>query len=156
MRRRLLCIGLAAVVAVGGAAASPIPAVAAGQSAYQQVLSVYESQGTVPACRFSGAELSDALKGVDTYGEQYFADFTQAVQAALNASAGGACSAPAPVVPAPAKFPGGVAEPPAHFGSVTAATSAGVPAPLAVMAGLVLVAAAFGAGTAVARARARR
>jgi hypothetical protein len=150
MLRRLLAIG-----GVIAAVCAPVPAAAgaAGQSAYQRVLGVYESQGTVPACRFSGVELSAALNGVDTYGAQYFADFTQAAQAALNARAAGACPGSAAVVPV--RAPAGVAEPPAHFGSVTAATSAGIPAPLAVMAVLALVAALFGAGAMVVRSRAR-
>jgi len=33
--------------------------------------------------------LSTALKGIDTYGAQYFADFTDAVQAALAERASG-------------------------------------------------------------------
>jgi hypothetical protein len=144
--RRLLGIGM-----VMAAVSAMVPAMA-DASAYQQVLGVYESQGTVPACRFSGPELADALKGVDTYGAQYFADFTQAVQAALSSRAAGACTGAVP--PAPVQVRGGVAEPPAHFGSVTAATSAGVPAPLAVLGGLALVGALFGAGTAVVRSRA--
>jgi hypothetical protein len=151
MRRQML--GIALVVAAVASAAVSAPAGAARQSAYQQVLSVYESQGTIPACRFSGAELSDALSGVDTYGAQYFADFTQAVRAALSARAAGGCSSAATAAPAVQRVPGGVAQPPAHFGSVTAATSAGIPAPLAVLAVLALVGALVGAGTALARRR---
>ena len=152
MVRRLLCLGM--VLAAVGLTAVPVAADAAGQSAYQQVLRAYDSQGTVPACRFSSVELSDALTGIDTYGAQYFADFTQAIQTALSTRAAGACTTVAAV--APQRAPGGVAEPPAHFGSVTAATSAGIPAPLAVMAALALAAALLGAGTAVVRVRTRR
>ncbi len=155
MLRRLLSVGVV-FAALASTLAMPSPAAAAGPSAYQQVLRVYQSQGTVPACRFSGVELADALKGVDTYGAQYFADFTQAVQSALSARAAGACApAPAPA-PAAAAPVGGVPEPPAHFGSVTAATSAGIPAPLAAMAVLALAAGLFGAWTLLARSRARR
>jgi hypothetical protein len=134
---------LAAVIGAGGGAAGDgwaggawgaAVTAAAGPSAYQQILGVYESQGTISPCRFSGPQLSAALRGVDTYGEQYFADFTQAVQAALSARAAGAC--PASPAPAPVRAPGGVPRPPAHFGPVTAATDAGMPAPLAVMSGL--------------------
>jgi hypothetical protein len=150
VRRWLLGIGL--VVASVGPAAVPAAASAAPPSAYQQVLSVYQSQGTVPACQFSGAELSEALNGVDTYGQQYFADFTQAVQAALSARAAGACTGSAT---ASARAPG-EAQPPAHFGPVTAATSAGFPAPLAVLAGLALAAGLLGAGAWVVRRRVHR
>lgn len=141
-----------AVVALGIVLGDLGPAAtAAAPSAYQQVLGVYESQGAIPPCRFSGPQLAAAQKGIDTYGEQYFADFTQAIQTALSARAAGACAAsPAP---APALAPGGVPRPPAHFGPVTAATDAGVPAPLAVMGGLAAVLALFGLGTAFVRAR---
>ena len=63
-------------------------------SAYQQVLTIYESEGTIAPCQFTPAALQAALNGVDTYGAQYFADFTQAVQSALTSRAGGACAAP--------------------------------------------------------------
>lgn len=150
MRRWLLGIG--SVVASGGPAVVPASASAASPSVYQQVLGAYQSQGTVPACRFSGAELSNALNGVDTYGAQYFADFTQAVQAALSARAAGACTGSA----TPSERAPGEAQPAAHFGPVTAATSAGVPVPLAVLAGLALAAGLLGAGAVVVRSRVHR
>src|SRR5947209_3881842 len=63
----------------------------AGASAYSEVLHVYETRGSVPACTFTGAQLAAALKGVDVYGQQYFSDFTNAVRAALSQRAAGAC-----------------------------------------------------------------
>jgi hypothetical protein len=133
------------------------PALAApGPGAYQAVLGAYERQGTVPACRFSVAELQAAQRGVDTYGAQYFADFTQAIAAALSARASGACSGSASVsaaAPARAGAGAGPGAPrqPARFGPLTAATSAGVPAPLAVMGALAAALALVGAVAGVAR-----
>jgi hypothetical protein len=135
--RRLIVV---AIVVLAGL--SPGAASATGPGAYQAVLRVYELQGTVPACQFSAGELEQALKGVDTYGAQYFADFTQAIQSALSARAAGACAGAAPTT---ASATGTVApQPAANFGPVTAATSSGIPAPLAVLGGLTLALAAFG------------
>jgi hypothetical protein len=115
---------------------------AAGASAYTQVLHAYQQTGAVPACRFTSGQLAAALRGIDTYGQQYFADFSDAVQSALAARAAGACApgahrvrrfAPAAQAPLPA--------------SVTSATNASLPLPLLALAGLsVLLAAAAGAG----------
>ncbi len=112
-------------------------------SAYTDVLRVYQATGSIPACRFSSSELAAALKGIDTYGQQYFADFTEAVQSALAQRASGACTpglaahlsgtAASSRIPLPA--------------SVTSATDANVPAPIIAMAALAAVlAAAFGVG----------
>jgi hypothetical protein len=166
---RISAVTATLVLAVSGSAL-------AAPSAYQAVLGAYERQGTVPACQFSVGELQAALRGVDTYGAQYFADFTQAIGAALSTRASGACSASAsapassPVsasasgsastsgsvsARAPSRTGGAPPGPPARFGSVTAATSAGVPAPLAVMGALAAALALFGAVVAVARLRGR-
>jgi hypothetical protein len=123
-----------------------VPATAQA-SAYTDVLRVYQATGSIPACKFSSSELTAALKGIDTYGQQYFADFTQAVQSALAQRASGACT------PGLATHLSGTASPsriplPA---SVTSATDANIPAPIIAMAALAAVlAAAFGVG-AVAR-----
>jgi hypothetical protein len=140
-------IVLAVALASACAGAASAPALGATASAYQAVLRVYERQGTVPPCQFSPAQLESALNGVDAYGAQYFADFTQAIQNALSVRASGSCAGGAGVSRAgatPRRPPGSVG-PPAHFGPLTAATSAGVPAPLALM-GALAAAAALGAG----------
>jgi hypothetical protein len=107
-----------------------LTAPSAGASAYSQVLKTYEAHGRIPPCQFSSQELASALKGIDTYGAQYFADFSTAVQAALQSRAAGACSArrkrAAASPPVPNK--------PVHIGSVTQPTGAGVPAPLLILA----------------------
>src|SRR5947209_9370333 len=61
-------------------------------SVYSRVLATYEQQGTIPPCTFSTPQLSAALRGVDVYGQQYFADFTAAIQTALAQRAAGACA----------------------------------------------------------------
>lgn len=68
-----------------------LPATAPAQSIYAQVLAAYQANGQVPPCQFTSAQLTTALQGVDTYGAQYFADFTDAIQNALAERAGGAC-----------------------------------------------------------------
>jgi hypothetical protein len=107
---------------------------AAGASPYSQVLQAYQSTGSVPACQFSSPQLAAALKGVDTYGQQYFADFSDAIQNALAARAAGACAAgghhaltagTAPQVPLPA--------------SATSATNARLPLVLLALAGLTVL-----------------
>lgn len=121
----------------------------AAPNAYSQVLAAYQANGSVPPCQFTSAQLQQALKGVDTYGEQYFADFTNAVQTALAARASGACS-PGSRVRAP-----GVAAPGSGFTApgVTAPTASGVPAPIAVLAALTLALAAAGAVVLLGRSR---
>jgi hypothetical protein len=148
----LVVLALLASPAMGALAApSPAPA-ASAVSAYQQVLRVYEANGAIAPCRFSSPQLERALSGLDTYGAQYFADFTNAISAALTARAAGQCG-PAPARPrAPA---GGTAsDVVARLPSVTAPTSAGVPLPLIVLAALA-VAGAAGGGVALARAAGR-
>jgi hypothetical protein len=84
---------LIAALAGAGAGAVMLPAGAArAASQYQRVPQVYERAGSIPACEFSSPELESALKGVDSYGAQYFADFTQAIHDALSRRASGACS----------------------------------------------------------------
>lgn len=128
-RVRRLATTAAALLTLGMAL---VPA-AARASAYSDVLHVYQSTGSIPPCRFSSAELAAALKGIDTYGQQYFADFTEAVQSALAQRASGACT-PGLTLHLRAS---GTSTPRAPLpASVTAATDAGVPAPILAMAAL--------------------
>jgi hypothetical protein len=122
-------------------ASALVPAAAARANVYTAVLHVYQLDGSIPPCRFSSAQLATALKGIDTYGQQYFADFSNAVQNALAARASGACSAAAQrAVLSAGRARGAPASPlPA---SLTAPTDAGPPAPIVLMA---LVAAIVGA-----------
>jgi hypothetical protein len=137
MRRVLGAVVLAMVV---------LWAPAARASTYGQLLQIYQTKGTIPPCWFSTAQLEGVLKNVDTYGAQYFADFTNAINAALAQRAAGACTPKqtttgAVQLASPAtggRLPGG---------PVPAASGAGVPAPiivLAVFAGLFLLVAAVG------------
>ena len=109
-------------------------------SAYTDVLHVYQSSGSIPPCRFSSAELSAATKGVDTYGQQYFSDFTNAIQSALAAQASGACTPGTHSYSAvgPSAGPGLPA-------TLTSPTDANLPAPIILLAGLgILIAVAAG------------
>jgi len=135
-KRRVIAVVLTGVVGL-----SVLAPAAAAASAYAQVLQTYQATGTVPPCRFSGPELAAALRGIDTYGQQYFADFGNAVQSALSQRAAGACSrgirpvvtAAVPQAPLPA--------------SATSPTNANVPLPMLLLGGLALVVAlAGGAG----------
>lgn len=128
-----------AILIAAGLALAALPAPAqAGFNVYRQVESVYQRDGTVPPCRFSSAWLSTTLKRVDTYAAQYFADFTNAVQAALTARASGACShgtrtqaRPSGPIPAGGSLPA----------SVTSPTDSGLPGPLLLLGALTLLAA---------------
>jgi hypothetical protein len=153
-----------AAFALGLGLGTPAEVVAA--SAYQQVLRVYERDATIPPCQFSSGQLQAALSGVDSYGAQYFADFTQAIQAALTSRAAGECPGSAPGGRVAASGGGvaasgggstssGVPGPgrAAPLGPLTAATSSGVPAPLLVLAALAVVLAGLGAFAGVARWR---
>ena len=145
VRTLIAALALAAVVLPGIAIAGP--------SVYLSVLHVYESQGTIPACRFSSPQLEDALRGVDTYGAQYFADFTQAIQGALSTRAAGACSGSDAGAGSRPSIPARISGPPAQFGPLIAATSAGVPAPLVLLGVLAAALTAFGAAAGLGRAR---
>jgi hypothetical protein len=113
-----------------------MPGVAAGASTYSRVLRSYQNRGSIPPCQFSSGQLETALKSVDTYGAQYFADFTAAIQTALAARASGACATNGTTTPAPTTGGGGPTESPSFAKPVTAATGAGVPAPIVVLAAL--------------------
>lgn len=126
---RAIRISKAGLLALAGLA---LNAPAAGANIYTQVLRSYESHGRVPPCQFSSQQLNSALKGIDTYGAQYFADFTTAVQSALQARATGVCS------PAASRKHGssglGASSTPLRLGPITAATGADLPAPILMMA----------------------
>jgi hypothetical protein len=112
---------------------------AAAPSNYSRVLAAYQAHGSVPSCQFTSAQLEQALKGVDTYGEQYFADFTNAIQSALAARASGSC------LPGRTGFPRGAAASRFTPPALTAATGAELPAPILVLAGLTVMCACAGA-----------
>lgn len=125
------------LVAAAALIATALVPATARAGAYTDVLHVYQADGSVPPCRFSSPQLAAALKGIDTYGQQYFADFTQAVQTALAERASGACTPAAgthahalPVLASRTPLPG----------SVTSPTDANVPAPILAMAVIVLLA----------------
>jgi hypothetical protein len=135
------------LAAVSFLAALAVPAVGlAAPSIYAQVLQAYQTHGSIPPCQFTSAELESALTGVDTYGEQYFADFTVAIQNALAARATGVC------IPGARRRAGlGGANSGFIAPSITAPTGSGVPAPVLVLAALTLLVAVTGAATALAR-----
>lgn len=112
------------------------PVALASSSAYADVLRAYQTSGLVPPCRFPATELQSALKGIDTYGAQYFADFASAVQTALAQRASGACSRTRPA--AGASLSQLRAEPGATSsrlrGPIAPATSAGIPLALLLLA----------------------
>jgi hypothetical protein len=123
---------------------APAASAASGQgSIYARVLRAYENHGMVPPCQFSSQQLETALKGINTYGAQYFADFTNAVQNALAARATGACSSSGQGTHAGSI---GAATTPNNaslrLAALTAGTSSGLPLPIllmAVFAGLLAV-----------------
>lgn len=121
------------VGALAGLILSPATAQAAGSPGiYSRVLHAYSlsSSGSVPACKFTSQQLSSALGSVDTYGQQYFADFIAAIQTALAARAAGACSGHRRIISGAGGNGTGGPRLPA---SLTAASSSGVPAPLLVL-----------------------
>ena len=147
---RRACPPILALVLVCASAALPGQARAA--SSYQQVLHAYQQQGSVPSCEFTGPQLANALKAVDTYGAQYFADFTQAVQDALNARAGGVCGPGVHSSRTRGHGGPGIGIP-AHLGSLTAPTGGSVPGPLLL---LLIMTALAGLGTVAVKLYARR
>ena len=120
-----------AVLLACGVACSSARAASAGPGVYSQVLSAYQSTGTVAPCQFSSAQLQQALKGIDTYGAQYFSDFATAVQSALSQRAGGACRPGAAALLSRIKPRNDLHQ--SALAPLTAATSAGVPLPILLM-----------------------
>lgn len=137
MRRVLGAVVLAAMI---------LWAPAANASTYSQLLQIYQTKGSIPPCTFTTAQLEGVLKSVDTYGAQYFADFTNAINAALAQRAAGAC-APRQTTTGAVQLASPAVNGRLPGGPVPAASGAGVPAPivvLAVFAGLFLLVAAIG------------
>ena len=136
---------------LAGLALSSGPAAAASPSSvYASLLHAYSAHGSIPPCLFTSRQLSAALTSVDTYGQQYYADFIGAIQSALQARASGTCGKGHH--PTAAHATGKVAGGPSLPSSVTASTSSGVPAPLIALG----AAAALLAGAAGLAALARR
>ena len=129
-RRRLVALAALALLVITASASAADP-----------VLHAYQQHGVVPACEFISQQLEQALRQ-NTYGAQYFNDFTTAVQAALQARASGACSAVQRRQQTADRA--GLALP-AKLTSVTAATGAGIPLPMLLLA-VFGVAALLGAG----------
>jgi hypothetical protein len=133
------------------ALAALLLAPAAAGNAYDRVFQAYSSTGMVSACQFSAATLESALKTAPTLDQEYDADFTDAVQSAISAQAGGACRSGKNRLKGLKLGLGGYGNtsPP---GSITSPTGAGIPLPLAIL--LALVAAALLVALAVGVARA--
>jgi hypothetical protein len=133
MPMRRLLVSLTAAVMAGTLLAGPAGASRAS-GLYTRVLHAYQANGRVPPCEFTSPQLASALNGMDTYGQQYYADFIAAINAALTARAGGVCSGShhrsgirtgRPSGGTSARIPGG-----ALPSSVTAPTSSGLPLPM--------------------------
>src|SRR5437870_11673414 len=90
------------------------PAAWAG-GGFDSVFADYTKDGHIDPCKHSAAELRRARAGIPPDIEQYAPDFPEALDAALEARAGGRCEpqakpaapAPAPAAPAPAPPSGG-------------------------------------------------
>lgn len=134
VRASRLLSGLIAAALLG---APPAFAAGAGGGSVQ---SVYQSTGTIPPCEFSAAQLSNALHRIDTFDAVYFADFPNAVKAALASRAGGACS-PSRISAAASS----VVDAPLPDLPVTAATSGSIPLPMLLLA-LIAALGALGTG----------
>jgi hypothetical protein len=149
---RTLVKAVATALALLVLGAPPALAASAQTSIYARVLKAYENHGTVPPCQFSSQQLETALKGINTYGAQYFADFTNAVQNALAARATGVCarSEAAASVAAAGAAPDRT---PLKLGPLTPGTSSGLPLPLLLMAVFAGVAALIGASALLLRRR---
>lgn len=137
-KRRAIAVLILLALHVPAALASP----------YTDILHAYQTQGSIPPCRFSSPELAAALKGIDTYGQQYFADFSDAVQTALAARAAGSCARRVH----PAVSSGAVPQV-ALPTSATSATDAGAPVPILLLAGLTLLMALVAGAGALARSQ---
>lgn len=148
---RTLVKAAATALALALLLAPPAPAASAQGGIYARVLKAYENHGGVSPCQFSSQQLETALKGINTYGAQYFADFTNAVQNALAARASGVCASGGTA----ARVAAGAApdRTPLKLGPLTPGTSSGLPLPLLLMAVFAGVAALVGASTLLLRRR---
>jgi hypothetical protein len=113
---------LACAFAVGASTAQASP--------YGRMLRAYGNTGSIPACRFSSAQLGAALRSIGDYQAQYFADFSDAIRRALLDRGAGACTKSRAAVIQPTG-PASVPNP-----SLTASTSSDLPAPLAMLAAI--------------------
>jgi hypothetical protein len=83
-RTTLLCLTSALVLSLS---AAPL----AHASAFDQIFRAYQQHGKIDPCAFSDAQLQSAAKHVPNDIEAYAPDFPNALQAAIEARAGGAC-----------------------------------------------------------------
>src|SRR3954469_10031065 len=96
---RRLCLITSIVALVGSAPA------AWARSSFDSVFADYTKDGKIDACRHSASELQKARGDIPPDIEQYAPDFPDALDAAIEARARGACakkSKSAAAVPAPA------------------------------------------------------
>jgi hypothetical protein len=126
------------------------PAAALAGNAFNQVSQAYQSTGTVSACQFSAATLESALESAPSFDKEYAGDFTDAVQSAISAQAGGACRS------GKSKLNGltlGFTNygNPGAPGAITSPTAAGLPLPLAILLALAAATLLVALATAVAR-----
>src|SRR5437764_14365153 len=107
---------------------------AAHADAFDRIFHEYQKTGKINPCHFSQHDLDKAQGEVPNDIEAYAPDFPNALQAASEQRAGGACAqksqaaAPAPATPAATPPASG----PAAAGAAAAAPAAGTPAPPAV------------------------
>jgi hypothetical protein len=134
----------------------------AASTTYIKILNEYSQTGVIQPCQFTSAQLNEALKSVDLYGQAYVADFPNAIQAALNNRASGGCNrtrlsrsglSNVEAVLAGAGSAGGGPSAGLQPGPLTAATDAPLPAPILIMAVLAGAFALLAAATALSRAR---
>jgi hypothetical protein len=149
MRRlQIAAATLLAVVAIPATAAAKI-------TPYTELLSIYTATGGINSCQFTSTQLNGALKTIDVYGQAYFPDFANAIQAALVTRASGGCSQGPSRGAQSAGGAGGAGGGSSGLalGPVTAATDAPIPAPIAILAVLVAAFLALAAAVAITRAR---
>jgi len=91
MHRRPRTLTTVLTVAALGLPALAMPATA-GANAYTTVYNAFTRSGSIKPCQYSAATLRAAESETPNYDQQYFADFSDAVQGALNAQVGGVCA----------------------------------------------------------------
>jgi hypothetical protein len=100
---------------------------AAHASAFDRVFTAYQKTGTIDPCAFNDATLTKAKNQVPNDIEAYAPDFPNALQAAIEARAGGACKTGAggtPGTPGATGAPGAGATPGTPGGSAAPAAPA--------------------------------
>jgi hypothetical protein len=138
LSRRSTGLVLAALLAI-----LVLPVAKANASAFTAVAQVYAQTQTIPPCRFSSSELSQAESSVPTDAQQYEQDLVAAIEQARQERADGACvKRRGSAVPA-ARLPAGTPVPPSvpplgqsaslNAGSATAAAGSGLPGPVAIL-----------------------